>query len=150
MFNKSDDRTIKPFIFLDRTNEIVEEKGNQYTALRYVQWIKEGDEPDPAKARLEIRRWLIDKDGTERANKGVVFMTEEGPNQLVEVMTDKGYGRTKLVLKSLIKRDDFKESVTNLEKDDDIDTSSGEYFDMRDMLLSYSEEDNKESDEDEE
>ncbi len=148
MFNKSDDRPIQPFVFLDKTNEIIEEKGNQFTALRTIQWIKEGDTPDPTKAKLELRRWIIDKDGTERANKGVVFMTEEGPHQLVEIMTENNYGRTKEIMKALVKRADFKDSVINLNKED-VDDSDGEYFDMRDMLLSYSEEDNKETDDDE-
>ena len=140
---KNDDRPIKPFIFVDKINEVIEEKGNQFTALRTVQWIKEGDEPDPNKGKLELRRWMIDKDGSEKANKGVVFMTEEGPHQLVEIMVDNNYGNTKNIMKSIIKRQDFKESVINLNKDESEESSDGDYFDMRDMLLSYSEEDNK-------
>ena len=143
MFNKNDDRPIKPFIFLDKINEVVEEKGNQFTALRTVQWIKEGDEPDATKGKLELRRWMVDKDGSEKANKGVVFMTEEGPHRLVEIMADNDYGRTKELIKAVIKRPDFKESVVNLNKDDIDDSSEGSYFDMREMLLSYSEDDVK-------
>lgn len=134
MFNK--DVTIKPFIFLNDINEIIEEKGNQYTAIRKVQWIKEGDEPDPEKGKIEIRKWMIQKDGSEQANKGVTFMTEEGPNQLAEILVDHDYGNTKTLVKSLLKRDNFKESIENLNKDD-TDDLDGNYFDMRDMLLSY-------------
>ena len=132
MFNK--DIVVKPFIFLNDINEIVEEKGNQYTAIRKVQWIKEGDNPDESKGKIEVRRWIIQKDGTEQANKGVVFMTEDGPNQLAEILVKNNYGDTKNIIKSLLKRDNFKESLTNLNKEDTPD--NGEYFDMRDMLLS--------------
>lgn len=148
MFNK-DDRPIQPFIFLDGINEIIEERGNQYTAIREVQWIHEGDTPDPAKKKLEIRRWLVDKDGTEKANKGVVFLTENGPHQLVETMAINNYGRTKELIKALASRPDFKESVVNINTED-IAEEGTEFFDMREMLLSYSEEDNKESDDNEE
>lgn len=133
MFNK--DIVVKPFIFLNDINEIVEEKGNQYTAIRKVQWIKEGDDPDESKGKIEVRRWIIQKDGSEQANKGVVFMTEDGPNQLAEILVKNNYGDTKNIIKSLLKRDNFKESLTNLNKEDTPD--NGEYFDMRDMLLSY-------------
>ena len=145
MFNK--DVVIKPYIFLDETNEIIEEKNNQYTALRRVQWIKEDDEPDKSKSKLEIRRWIVEKDGTEKANKGVVFMTEEGPHQLAEILVNNNYGKTKELTKSLIKRNDFEESLNTLFSEDN-ELSDGNYFDMRDMLLSYSNEENGDSDND--
>ena len=134
MFNK--DIVVKPFIFLNDMNEVIEEKGNQYTAIRKVQWIKEGDEPDESKGKIEVRRWIIQKDGTEQANKGVVFMTEDGPNQLAEILVRNNYGDTKNIVKSLLKRDNFKETIQNLDNND-IDSDNGDYFDMRDMLLSY-------------
>jgi hypothetical protein len=145
MFNK--DVIIKPFIFLDETNEVIEEKGNQFTALRKVQWLKEGEDPDKSKGKLEIRRWIVEKDGTEKANKGVVFMTEEGPHQLAQILVNSNYGKTKELMKSIIKRDDFKDSINNL-YDDDKNDSDGDYFDMRDMLLSYSD-DGESNDKDE-
>ena len=146
MFNK--DVVIKPFIFLNDINEIVEERGNQYTAIRKVQWIKEGEDPDPDKGKLEIRKWMIQKDGTEQANKGVVFMTEDAPNQLAEILVKNNYGDTKSLVKSLLKRENFKDSIQNLDKDEDL-SNNGEYFDMRDMLLSYEEVEDKGDNQDE-
>lgn len=143
MFNK--DIAIQPFIFLDDINEVIEEKGNQFTAIRRVQWIKEGEEPDKSKGKLEIRRWIVEKDGTEKANKGVVLMTDEGPHQLAQTLVDHDYGKTKELMKSLVKRDDFKDSVNNLFVDDK-DSSDGDYFDMRDMLMSYSDNDGETND----
>lgn len=146
MFNK--DTVIQPFIFTDEINEVIEEKGNQFTAIRKVQWVKEGEEPDKTRGKLEIRRWIVEKDGTEKANKGVVFMTDEGPHQLAQILVDNEYGKTKELMKSIIRREDFKDSVTNLFEDDN-DSSDGNYFDMRDMLLSYSDNENEDKNDDE-
>ena len=144
MFNK--DIVVKPFIFLNDINEIVEEKGNQYTAIRKVQWIKEDEQPDASKAKLELRKWMVDKDGTEKANKGYTFMTPEGPHQLAEILVENDFGKTRTILKSISKRDDFKD-VLNDPNDEEFG-NDGEYFDMRETLLSYSnEEDIDESDE---
>lgn len=139
MFNK--DIAIKPFIFNEEINEVVEEKGNQYGALRMVQWVKEDEEPDKSKAKLELRKYAIDKDGTEKPMKGYTFMTPEGPHQLTETLVDNNYGNTKNILRSVTKRDDFKDAVENIGKDDN-DSGDGEYFDMRDALLSYTESNN--------
>ena len=136
MFNN--DISIKPYIFQDEINEVIEEKGNQFTALRVVEWLKEGEEPNKEKGKLELRRWIIEKDGTERANKGLVFMTKEGPHQLTETLVNNGFGDTKNIIKGVLNRDDAKDSITNLFNDNE-EFSDGEYFDMRDMLLSYSE-----------
>ena len=146
MFNK--DVIIKPFIFLDEANEVIEEKGNQFTAIRKVQWLKEDEEPDKTKGKLEIRRWIVEKDGTEKANKGVVFMTDEGPHQLAHILVNNNYGKTKELMRSIVKRDDFKDSINNL-YDDDKNDSDGDYFDMRDMLLSYSDDGDSNDKEDE-
>lgn len=144
MFNK--DTPIKPFIFLDEINEIVEEKGNQFAALRKVQWIKEDEQPDASKAKLELRKWMVDKDGSEKANKGYTFMTPEGPHQLAEILVEKDYGKTSTILKSISKREDFRDALND--PDNEEFGSDGEYFDMRETLLSYSNEDNDdESDE---
>ena len=136
MFNK--DIAIKPFIFVDDINEVIEEKGNQYAALRKVAWVKEGEEPDKDKAKLEIRKWIVDKDGSEKAMKGYSFMTPEGPHQLTEVLVDNNFGNTKKILRSVTKRDDFKDAIENIGTDND-DNGEGDYFDMREALLSYSE-----------
>ena len=109
---------------------------------------KEDEEPDKSKGKLEIRKWMLEKDGTERANKGIVFMTEEGPHQLTEIMVKNNYGDTKEILKSVLTRDNFKDSVVNLYSEDDSDEADGNYFDMRDMLLSYSDNSGDKEDDD--
>ena len=122
-------------------NNIFDEKGSTFLAIRKVQWVKEGAEPDESKAKLEIRKWTV-QDGREVALKGCAFLTEEGPHNLVKAMIQEGYGNTKEVLTELKHRDDFKEAVEHL--NDEEDFGEGEFFDMRDILLSSSDEDEEE------
>lgn len=110
-----------------------DEKNNSFGTIRVAQWYKAGAEPDESKAKLEIRKFSEGPDG-ERALKGYTFSTPEGPHELTEAMVKIGYGDTKKLLKELSTREDFKESVENINSDDDNDTD-GEMFDMRSLLL---------------
>ena len=127
-------KIIEPLIFYmhDGVDEIFDEKGNVFLAMRKIQWCKEGSEPDPEKAKLELRKWHMKSDG-ETPSKGFSFLTEEGPHELTDVLISNGYGHTKDILELLRDRDDFEESVKSIygsDKDDD------EYFDPRKALLS--------------
>ena len=110
-----------------------DEKNNSFGTIRVAQWYKAGAEPDESKAKLEIRKFSEGPEG-ERALKGYTFSTPEGPHELTEAMVKIGYGDTKKLLKELSAREDFKESVENINSDDDNDTD-GEMFDMRSLLL---------------
>lgn len=82
---------------------LIEEKGNQATFFRRVSW-------GGRDAKPEIRKWYVD--GTsETPGKGVSFMTEEGPAELIKVMTNVGYGNTDEILENISKRDDFPAAV---------------------------------------
>lgn len=115
-----------------------DEKGSTWGTVRKVQWIKDGKEPDESKAKIEIRKFTQTAEG-ERMMKGYTFSTEEGPGELITGLIGAGFGNTKDILKAVIKRDDFEESVKSLNSDPD-DGDSGETFDMRDLLLGYKEE----------
>ena len=136
---------IRPVMF-DGLDAIFDEKGSMFLSMRKVQWVKEGNEPDPSKAKLELRKWIVGPDGVEKANKGMTFLTEEGPHELAKTLVHHGYGKTKEILLELKGREDFHESVNTL-FDKDEDTGSGEYFDMRSALLA---EDDSEEEEDDE
>lgn len=138
---ENEEKVICPFIFEDAPNEIFDEAGNRFLALRKVQWLKSADEtPDPEKGKLELRKWIINKDGEEQANKGFSFLTEEGPHELTKVMVNNGFGHTKDILGGIKKRDDFEEAVNTLyDKEEDSDDS--EFFDMRAALLAEGDED---------
>lgn len=117
-------------------DSIFEEKGSQYSAVRYVQWYGDTEEPNEDKYKMEIRRWRVDEDGNDLAMKGFTFMTEEGPNELTETLVENGYGNSLNLLKSILNRDDVKEDIKNFngEKiaDNDSDnTLENEYYDNR-------------------
>lgn len=91
---------------------IVDEKSNSYIALRRVQWYKNDKEPDESKAKLELRKWTL-QDNREIPMKGVTFLTEEGPHELVKTLIDKGYGHTSEIIQSLITRPELKMELEN-------------------------------------
>jgi hypothetical protein len=128
----------------DDFNIPFDEKGSTCGTLRRVQWVKDGEEPDESKAKLELRKIYINSSG-ERTGKGYTFSTPEGPSELTIGLIENGFGNTKDILKSISKRSDFKEVVENFGNDDD-DNSSGEVFDMRDLLLNISSEDDESED----
>lgn len=125
--------TKKP-IYFGGLDGIFDEKGSTFLALRKTQWCEPDEEPDEEKAKLELRKFRITPEG-ERADKGFSFLTEDGPHELAKVMVHEGFGDTKVLLKELKKRDNFKESVEHLFDDTDNVGSDGEYFDMRSVLL---------------
>lgn len=115
-----------------------DEKGNTWGAVRKVQWLKGDKEPDESKAKIEIRKFNQTTDG-ERMGKGYTFSTPEGPGELIIGLIDAGFGETKEILRSVRTRDDFMEAATTINEDSSKD-NGGETFDMRDLLLGYSEE----------
>lgn len=82
---------------------LVEEKANQALFFRRVSW-------GGRDSKLEIRKWYVNGT-TETPGKGFTFMTEEGPDELVKIMTETGYGKTDEILENISKRDDFEKSV---------------------------------------
>lgn len=128
-FAKGDfDRHLVKFGDLDST---IDEKGSIFIALRKVQWVKNGEDPDETKAKLDLRKYRVDENGDEIAGKGISFLTDDGPNELTKVLVHEGYGNTKEILKELKNRNDFVDSVEHINEED---TGSGEYFDMRQLL----------------
>ena len=114
-------------------DEIIEEKENQFTALREVKW---GDRP----SNLELRRWRNMPDGGEFPLKGVTFMTPEGPNTLAETLVGFGFGNTKEILSNIKDKKKKKKSLnTVLGKSDEFyDESAGEvddeYYDPSELM----------------
>lgn len=113
---------------------LIEEKGNQAIFFRRVSW-------GGRDAKPEIRKWYVD--GTsETPGKGFSFMTEEGPDELVKVMTEVGCGKTDEILANISKRDDFGISVKKILGkgideliDDTADIELEEVYDPRSLDL---------------
>lgn len=129
MFNSNTNLTYH--VFHDY-NIPFDEKGNTVGTVRKVQWVKEGNEPDESKAKIEIRKMYVTDDG-EKPAKGISFSTPEGPGELAIGLISNGFGDTKEILRTVRKRDDFLEAAKTINEDDD--SSDGEMFDMRDLLL---------------
>ncbi len=107
-------------------DEVVDSKGNSVILLRKIAWGENGKE------KLELRRWFIDIN-EEKAFRGVSFLTDDGPNNLVNVLLDKGFGKTDEVLKVLSTRNDFKDALDSLNKPKNTKKSS-RYSDPKDIL----------------
>lgn len=127
------DSNMRYHIFKDY-NIPFDEKGATCGTVRKVQWVKEGNEPDESKAKIEIRKMYVNAE-SERTGKGYTFSTEEGPGELVVGLIDAGFGKTKDILRSVRKREDFLEAAKTINDDQDENDESGEIFDMRDLLL---------------
>ena len=116
-------------------NILFDEKAGSFGSVRLAQWYKKGTEPDQAKAKYEIRKFTIDKDGsTEIPAKGISISNKEAVDDLTDGLVENNFGNTRNILKSVSKREDFKSTLDNINKDPD-DSSDGELFDMRDLLL---------------
>ena len=81
----------------------IDEKGNSFIALRKIRW------GNSEEFRLDLRKWFNTPTG-ETMSKGVSFMTDDGPHELVKVMVEQGYGHTNEIVDALKLRDDFDES----------------------------------------
>ena len=117
---------------LDR---IVDEKGSAFIALRKIAWnVGPDDEVDESKVKLDLRKYYTTAEG-ERMSKGVSFLTDDGPHELVHILTEEGYGNTTQVLGAIKERDDFNEAVASvfgLESKES--NGDGEFYDPRDLL----------------
>jgi hypothetical protein len=123
-----------------------DEKGTTCGNVRLVQWVKEGQEPDREKAKVEIRK-MYNSGSTEKLGKGYTFSTPEGPGELAVGLIKAGFGNTKDILNAIRTREDFIDSVKNIDVDEDLN-STGEMFDMRDLLLGLGEDNDTSYDED--
>lgn len=118
-------------------SRVIEEVQNQHTDLAMVEW---GADATGEKARLEIRRWRNQPDGTDFPLKGCTFMTEEGPHNLTSALLEMGYGNTKDCLQTLSTRSDFKKSLNSvLGKDsefydEEAGTLEDDYLDPKALL----------------
>lgn len=136
MSDKKEKPAFQPIYFLhDDIDTVVDERGDSFIALRKVQWARDSSaEPNSEKAKLEIRRWKASPEG-EIPNKGLVFLTDEGPHNTVVGLIENGFGKTKDILLKLKERHDFRNAVESLYDESDTSDINGEYFDARELLL---------------
>lgn len=129
---KKDYSSIKYKVFEGMDN-IFDEKGSTFLAMRKIAWYSAGaEEPGPEKAKWDLRKWQANESGQDIPNKGFTFLTEDGPNDLAKMLVHNGYGDTKEILQELKERKDFEEAVNHLY---DNANDGDEYFDARTALL---------------
>lgn len=120
-------------------NEVFDEAAgsNSFLALRKLRWNENGQ------YKLDIRKWYTNSDGEEVAGKGVSFMTEDGPNNLINALMKHGYGETRGILDSISQRPDFLPNVKRVIDSmnvslDDVETMEEDlealYFDPKNMF----------------
>lgn len=120
-------------------DEVIDEvPGSSFIALRKLRW----SESSPFK--LDIRKWFTNSEGEEIAGKGVSFMTDEGPDNLIEALLKHNYGDTRKTLNGLKDREDFLPAVKEIivQKGvnlDDIETPSidslgAEFYDPKAII----------------
>lgn len=104
--------------------------GNSFLALRKLRW----NENSPFK--IDIRKWFTNSEGEEVAGKGVSFITEEGPGELIKALIKHDFGDTKEILEQLSQRDDFTDSLSKLGIDTSIigTASSDDYYDPKELI----------------
>lgn len=117
---------------IDNFDFIFEEKSNTFGALRKIKW------SDNGKEKLDIRTYNINSSGEEVPGKGFRFSTEDGPHELVKIMTEQGYGKTDEILKSIKDRKDFMSSLSKVLSKDQMEDISK---DNPDIYFSDTEED---------
>lgn len=122
-----------------------DEKGATCGVVRLAQWVKEGQEPDKEKAKVEIRKVYMQA-GEEKNGKGYTFSTPEGPGELAVGLIKAGFGETKDILRAVRTRDDFLDAAKTINEDDE-GSDDGEMFDMRDLFLNIENDDEDDSDE---
>ena len=118
----------------DGINEVIDEKGNMALMLREVAW-------NGRDYHLELRKWIVDVD-KEQPMKGCTFITEEGPNNLVDTMVKHGYGNTRNILHELSSRDSFEEDLVSVigkqkvdkAEDTEVTITEDDYFDPKSLL----------------
>ena len=112
-------------------NKVFDEKGNTFLAMRKISW------GDSEKVNLDIRKWYTNAEGEETVGKGLSFLTEEGPDQLADMLLDIGYGNTEQCLRHLSDREDFKQSLNKVVgKESGLydDTVKDDYYDPMELI----------------
>ena len=90
-------------------DEVIDEvPGSSFIALRKLRW------SPTSSFRLDIRKWYTNNTGEEIAGKGVSFMTEQGPDNLIQALLKHGYGDTRKTLDGIKERPDFLENVKDV------------------------------------
>lgn len=107
---------------------IVDSKYQTVICLAEVSW---NDRP----FRMELRKWAI-KGDEMIPQKGVTFMTPEGPHTLTETLIEQGFGDTKRILELLQSRPDFNDKDVTYNKKESNDKKEDTFIKTNKGLFS--------------
>ena len=138
MFNHRSTDSNFGFFVKDNKRFIIEEHQNQMKVLQYGVWTSDPpDTFDEEDCRWECRTIFVKADGTEQNGKGCSF-SNEGINELTNVLVQQGLGDTGIILEGIVNRPDFgtalnkvtgKSSINEVEPE-----TVTEYFNPNDFL----------------
>ena len=111
---------------VDGFDFVIEESGNTSINLRKIIW------GDSDKAKVDIRKYYYNN-GEERMSKGI-SMSDEGADELTKLLCENGYGGTRDILKAIKDRDDFNDSLNNINCNDETFDDGDEYYDPKELL----------------
>lgn len=113
----------------DNFDFILEEGQNTSINLRRISW-------NGRPSKIDIRKWVYN-DGAERAMKGV-SLSDEGADELTNVLIEQGFGNTKRIIKAIKAREDYDGSISgNVTEEIAEDDGSEEYYDPSELLGEY-------------
>lgn len=113
----------------DNFDFILEEGQNTSINLRRISW-------NGRPSKIDIRKWVYN-DGAERAMKGV-SLSDEGADELANVLIEQGFGNTKRIIKAIKAREDYDGSISgNVTEEIAEDDGSEEYYDPSELLGEY-------------
>lgn len=95
------------FTIVDDFDRVFDEKGNESLNLRKIKW------GEREKVHLDMRKWIASENG-EVMGKGISFLTEDGPGELINVLIEEGYGHTQEIVKRLADREDFVPTISDV------------------------------------
>lgn len=73
----------------------IDEKGNTFIALRKIDWGNKGE------YKLDLRKYYASESG-ETMSKGVSFLTDDGPDELTDVLVRNDYGHDDSLAEAII------------------------------------------------
>lgn len=105
---------------------ILEEGANTSINLRRIGW-------NGRPSKIDIRKWVYN-DGAERAMKGI-SLSDDGTNELANVLVEQGFGNTKRIARAIMKRQDYDGMFNDVMPINNMDSSEDEeYYDPSELL----------------
>lgn len=123
---------------VDPDYDVMLSEGNSnFIALRKVKFgTGQDEECNPEDRKYALMKIGVNGAGDEKLQKAFQFANEDMLHDLTNALVEAGFGDTKEILLSTKKREDFEKIIPFVfSKDDVIETSDGEFYDPREILL---------------